>query len=78
MARGKKRGKGVAGERAERIKVSAEVALKRMEDFPKRKEQFIASVWKGNDQGVLPDEPTAITSEYWEAKEGRLPTGGRS
>jgi hypothetical protein len=33
--------------RLERAKLSAEESLKRMEEFPKRREKFIASIRKG-------------------------------
>lgn len=49
MAKGKKQGKGVAAGRA---KLTAEESLKRMQEFAKRKEQFVASVRKGKDRGV--------------------------
>jgi hypothetical protein len=39
-------------ERPERAKLSAEESLKRMKEFPKRKEEFVASVRKGKDRGV--------------------------
>jgi hypothetical protein len=52
MAKGKKQGKGASAKRAERAKLTAEESLKRMQDFSKRKEDFIASVRKGKDRGV--------------------------
>lgn len=39
-------------ERPKRAKLSREETLKRAEDFPKRKEQFIASVRKGKNRGL--------------------------
>jgi hypothetical protein len=78
MAKGKKRVESPPAERPKRVKVTAEEALKRMADFPKRKDQFIASVPKGKDRGVLPDEPISITPEYGDAKERPLPAGGQS
>jgi hypothetical protein len=39
--------KEVKIERPERAKLSAEESLKRMKDFDKRKEKFIASIRKG-------------------------------
>jgi len=50
MAKRKQRVKSRPAERPERAKVTAEEALKRMADFPKRKEQFIASVRKGKER----------------------------
>ena len=43
----KKPRKAVTTQRPERVKLSAQESLKRMEDFPKRKEHFIASIRKG-------------------------------
>jgi hypothetical protein len=39
-------------ERPERGKLTAEEILKRMQEFPKRKERFIASVRKGKNRGL--------------------------
>jgi len=36
-------------ERSKRVKLSAEESLKRMEEFPKRKEKFVAAVRKDKD-----------------------------
>ena len=44
MAKGKKRAKGLPARRAGRAKLTAEESLKRMEEFDKRKERFVASV----------------------------------
>ncbi len=52
MAKGKKT-KNLPGERAERKKLSAEESLKRMREFAKRKERFVAAVRKGKDRGVF-------------------------
>jgi hypothetical protein len=52
MAKGKKRGKRLPTGRAGRVKLTAEESLKRMQEFAKRKESFIASVRKGKDRGV--------------------------
>ena len=52
MAKGKKRVKGLPPERAERTKLMPEESLKRLQEFPKRKEFFVASVRKGKDRGV--------------------------
>jgi hypothetical protein len=35
-----------------RVKLSPEESLKRMQEFDKRKEAFIASIRKGKDRGV--------------------------
>jgi hypothetical protein len=42
----------VNGRRPERIKLTAEESRKRMEDFEKRKEDFIAFVRKGTRRGI--------------------------
>jgi hypothetical protein len=52
MAKGKKRNKELPTERTERTKLSAEESLKRMKEFVKRKESFVAAVRKGKDRGV--------------------------
>jgi hypothetical protein len=49
MAKGKKRVKRFPPDRA---KLTAEVSLKRMQEFAKRKEHFVATVRKGKDRGV--------------------------
>jgi hypothetical protein len=51
MAKGKKRGKG-STEQAERAKLTAEESLKRLQEFAKRREHFVAAVRKGKDRGV--------------------------
>jgi len=51
MVKGKKRGKGLA-EQAERAKLTAEESLKRLQEFGKRKEQFVAAVRKGKDRSA--------------------------
>jgi hypothetical protein len=52
MAKGKKQVKGLPAERAERAKLTAEESLKRLQEFARRKEHFIAAIRKGKDQGV--------------------------
>ncbi len=52
MAKGKKLGKGLLTERAERAKLTAEESLKRLQEFARRKEQFIAAIRKGKNRGV--------------------------
>jgi hypothetical protein len=52
MAKSKKQGKTTTGGRPARAKLTAEESLKRMQDFPKRKERFIAAVRKGKDRGL--------------------------
>ena len=52
MAKGKKRGKGLPAERAERAKLTAAESLKRLQEFGKRKEHFVAAVRKGKDRSV--------------------------
>jgi hypothetical protein len=50
MAKGKKRIKRPPAERADRIPLTAEESLKRLQEFSKRKEHFVAAVRKGKDQ----------------------------
>ena len=52
MAKGKKQDKGLSTERTERAKLSAKESLKRLQEFAKRKEHFVAAVRKGKDRGV--------------------------
>jgi hypothetical protein len=52
MAKGKKRRKAPSPEREERAKLTAEESLTRMQEFAKRKEQFVAAVRKGKDRSV--------------------------
>ena len=52
MAKGKKRVKGLPSQRAKRAKLTAEESLKRLQEFAKRKEHFVAAVRKGKDRGV--------------------------
>ncbi len=47
MAKRMKDIKEIRIERPQRAKLSAKEVIKRMEDFPKRKEKFIATVRKG-------------------------------
>ncbi len=49
MAKGKKRDKGLLAKRAEPAKLSAEESLKRLQEFAKRREHFIATIRKGKD-----------------------------
>jgi hypothetical protein len=49
MAKSKKPTKSLPGER---IKLTPKESLKRLEEFARRKEQFIAAVRKGKDRGV--------------------------
>ncbi len=44
--------KNSAAKRAERVKLTAEESLKRMEEFPKRKESFVAAIRKGKNRGL--------------------------
>jgi hypothetical protein len=48
----KKRIPGHPAGRPGRAKLTAEESLKRLQDFGKRKEHFVASVRKGKDRGV--------------------------
>ncbi len=52
MAKQKKQYKGTAEQRGDRAKLTAEESLKRMEEFPKRKEHIVAAVRKGKNRGV--------------------------
>ena len=54
MAQAKKRNKGLPAARAQRAKLSPEESLKRMQEFAKRKERFVAAVRKGKDRGLYP------------------------
>lgn len=51
MAKVKKSGKSSAG-RADRIKLTAAESLKRMQEFAKRKEQFVAAVRKNKNRSI--------------------------
>ena len=44
--------KKTTNERPKRMKLGAEEILKRMEEFPKRKERFIAAIRKGKNRSV--------------------------
>ena len=52
MAQQKKRGNSTPANRAERIKLTAAESLKRLQEFPKRKERFVAAVRKGKNRSV--------------------------
>ena len=52
MAKRKKGPGGPPTGQAKRAKLSAEESLKRMEEFPERKEQFVAAVRKGKNRSV--------------------------
>lgn len=54
MAKGKKQGKGAPSVRTERVKLTAAESLKRLQEFPRRKEHFVAAARKGINRG----EPT--------------------
>lgn len=49
MAKKRKPRKTPRGERPERAKLSPELSMKRLQEFPQRKEEFIAAVRKGED-----------------------------
>jgi len=51
MANGKKK-RPRQSVKPERARISAEESLKRMQEFSKRKERFVAAVRKGKDRGV--------------------------
>ena len=48
----KKRETGLRIERPKRAKLSAKESLRRMQEFSKRKDDFIAIVRKGKDRGL--------------------------
>jgi hypothetical protein len=52
MAKGKKRNRRLPAERAERVKLTAEESLKRLREFARRKESFVAAVRKGKDRDL--------------------------
>ena len=52
MPKGKKRDKVVPANRASRAKLTALESLKRLEEFPERKEHFVGIVRKGKDRSV--------------------------
>lgn len=52
MAKGKKQPKSRPAGRAERVKLSPEESLKRVQEFSKRKEGFVAAVRKGKNRSV--------------------------
>ncbi|MCI0702642.1 MAG: hypothetical protein L0241_16280 [Planctomycetia bacterium] len=52
MAKGKKQNKGASATGSKRVKLTAEESLKRMQEFPKRKERFVAAVRKGKNRSV--------------------------
>ena len=52
MAKGKKQAKSLPSQRTERARLTAEESLKRLQEFAKRKEHFVAAVRKGKDRGV--------------------------
>jgi hypothetical protein len=41
-------------QRPERVKLSPEESLERMQDFAKRKERFVAAIRKGKNRSVSP------------------------
>jgi hypothetical protein len=53
MAKVKKGLKDVPAGRTKRVKLTAEESLKRMQEFGKRKEQFVAAVRKAEGRGVV-------------------------
>jgi hypothetical protein len=52
MAKGKKQTKSRQTGRAERVKLTPEESLKRMQAFDKRKGAFVAAVRKGKNRSV--------------------------
>jgi hypothetical protein len=51
MAKAKKRVRGIPVQRAERTKLTGEESLKRVKEFARRREYFVAAVRKGADRG---------------------------
>jgi hypothetical protein len=52
MAKGKKPDQNLPAERSQRARFTAEESLKRMSQFGKRKEHFVAAVRKRKDRGL--------------------------
>jgi hypothetical protein len=52
MAKGKKQGKTLPAVRPERVKLTADESLRRMQEFVKRKGDFVAAVRKGKGRGL--------------------------
>jgi hypothetical protein len=52
MAKGKKRGQNLPAQRPARARLTAEESLKRLQEFGKRKEHFVAAVRKGKGRGL--------------------------
>jgi hypothetical protein len=52
MAKGKKQVKVLSAEGKDHVMLTAEESLKRVQEFAKRKEQFVATVRKGKDRSV--------------------------
>jgi hypothetical protein len=52
MAKKPTRSQASKTSRSQRVKLSAEESLKRVREFAKRKEAFVAAVRKGKDRGV--------------------------
>ena len=52
MPKKSKRDEAKLPQRSKRMKLSAAESLRRMEDFPKREEAFIAAVRKGKNRGL--------------------------
>jgi hypothetical protein len=46
------KGKNQNAQKPERVKLSPKETLKRMQEFPKRKERFVAAVRKGKNRSV--------------------------
>jgi hypothetical protein len=52
MAKKQKPAENLRVKRPERAKLSAKESLKRLQEFPKRKEQFVAAIRKGKGRGL--------------------------
>jgi hypothetical protein len=52
MTQRKKKSKNASSQPTNRVKLSAAESLKRLQEFSKRKENFVASVRKGKDRGL--------------------------
>jgi hypothetical protein len=52
MAKEKKRATGRPAKRTDRAKLTPEESLKRLQEFARRKEHFVAAVRKGKSRGI--------------------------
>jgi hypothetical protein len=64
MPKAKKRDRSVSAARASRAKLTALESLKRLEEFPERKEHFVAAVRKGKDRIISATHPRYTKEEF--------------